>query len=125
MVWVSVVQATAILVTFAPASVPLPLATVQVWLSGCTNTATLYAEPSAMAPNVNGAFAGTMRLVVPFSLRVKPVPLWPVTVPPIVKLLVTQLTATLVTFALPTVPEPLVTVQLWLGLVGCVRTVTL
>src|SRR3989442_1578668 len=48
---VLVAQLTATLVTFAPASVPLPLATVQVWPIGCTNTATLYAEPSAMAPN--------------------------------------------------------------------------
>src|SRR5437867_12197194 len=98
MVWVSVVQATATLVTFAPASVPLPLATVQVWPIGCTNTATLYAEPSAMAPNINGAFAGTMRSVVPLSLRVKPVQLWPLTAPPTVKVFGGQELLTLATF---------------------------
>ena len=35
----------------------------------------------------------------------------------------TQFTATLVTLAAPTVPEPLVTVQVWPA--GCVPTVTL
>ena len=36
----------------------------------------------------------------------------------------TQLTETLVTFALEMVPEPLVTLQVWLGEVGSVLTVT-
>src|SRR5258708_37412103 len=39
-----------------------------------------------------------------------------------VKLLVVQETLMPTTFALPTVPEPFVTVQVWLGGVGCVRT---
>ena len=30
----------------------------------------------------------------------------------------------LATLALPTFPEPLLTVQVWLGLVGCVSTLT-
>ena len=68
--------------------------------------------------------AEIVRLSPPLSCNTT-VPIKPDTVPPTVEVLVTQLTATLVTFALPTVPEPLVTVQLWLGLVGCVRTVTL
>src|SRR5258708_9341352 len=46
----------------------------------------------------------------------------PLTVPPMVKLLVVQETLMPTTFALPTVPEPFVTVQVWLGVAGCVRT---
>src|SRR5437899_1930100 len=78
-----------------------------------------------MAPNAKIPFAATGKLVVPLSLSVRPEPLWPLTVPPTVKLFVVQETPTLVTSPLPTLAEPLLTVQLWLGLVGCVRTVTL
>ena len=48
----------------------------------------------------------------------------PVTVPPTAKVLVTQFTATLATLAAPMVPVPPVTVQTWLGVLGCVSTVT-
>ena len=60
----------------------------------------------------------------PLSCRttVSPAPS-PVTLPPTVKLAVAQVTATFVTFALA-MPEPIVTVQVCLGAVGCVRTVT-
>ncbi len=44
--------------------------------------------------------------------------------PPTVYLLVVQVTATLVTSAPPMVPVSLVTTHVWLGVVGCVRTVT-
>jgi len=50
------------------------------------------------------------------------VPTSPVTVPPMVKL-ATQLTVTLVMLA-EAVPLPLVTVQIWFGVVGWVLTVT-
>ena len=46
------------------------------------------------------------------------------TVPPTVKELVVQVTLTLVTLADPTVPVGFATVQVWLGLVGWVATVT-
>ena len=53
------------------------------------------------------------------------VPLSALTVPPTVKLLVAQEMLMLATLALPTFPEPLLTVHVWLGLVGCVSTLTL
>jgi hypothetical protein len=50
------------------------------------------------------------------------VPSSALTVPPTVKLLVVQETLMFVTFALPTIPEPFVTLHVWLGVVGCVST---
>ena len=52
-----------------------------------------------------------------------PVPASPLTVPPMVKLEVTQVIATVDTFALA-VPEPLATVQVCVGVEGCPCTVT-
>jgi hypothetical protein len=78
---------------------------------------------SAVA-NVKAPFAETVRLSPPLSCSTSPVPVRPVTVPPIVTpepALVVQVTATLVTFALA-VPLPLATVQVCPD--GGVRTVT-
>src|SRR5437879_11694146 len=123
-----VVQETPTLVTSLLPTLAEPLVTVQLWLGlvGCVRTVTLYVEPASMGVlKVNGPLAETIRSLPPLFRSTRPVPESPLTVPPIVWVLVTQLTAILVTFAPATVPEPLVTVQLWLGLVGCVRTVTL
>src|ERR1019366_8422842 len=66
----------------------------------------------------------TARLLIPLSWSVTMSPAdRPVTVPLTEKVFVTHVTMTLMTFA-TTVPVPLVTVQVWLGLLGCVRTVT-
>ena len=65
-----------------------------------------------------------VRLLVPLSCKTSPVPASPEMVPLIVYVAVLQATATLVTLPV-TVPLPLVTVQVWVGFVGCVRTVTL
>jgi hypothetical protein len=54
----------------------------------------------------------------------KPVPVSPLTVPPIVKLLVVQVTLMFATSVLATVSGLFVMVQVWLGVVGCVRTLT-
>ena len=54
----------------------------------------------------------------------RPLPDRPLTVPPTVKVPVTQVTATVVTLAPATVPLPLETLQVWLGLPGWVLTLT-
>ena len=74
---------------------------------------------------VNGPFPPMDRLSAPLSWRTSPDPFRPLTVPPTVYVgigSVMQLTTTLVTFALPTIPEPLLTVQVWPE--GWVTTVT-
>ena len=68
--------------------------------------------------------AGMDRGVPRLFRSVRPEPVSPLTVPPMVKVLVEQVTLTLVTLAEPTVPVGLATEQVWLGLVGCVVTVT-
>ena len=68
--------------------------------------------------------AGMDRGVPRLFRSVRPEPVSPLAVPPIVKELVVQVTLTLVTLADPTVPVGLATVQVWLGLVGWVATVT-
>ncbi len=73
---------------------------------------------------MNAPSLETGRLLPRLFCSTRPVPESPLTVPPTVKALVEQVTATLVTFALPTVPEPFVTEQVWLGPVGCVSTLT-
>ncbi len=67
---------------------------------------------------VNAPLPPIGRLLPPLFCSTRPVPVSPLTVPPTVKLLVMQAMLMFVTFALATVPEPFVTVQVWLGLVG-------
>ena len=73
---------------------------------------------------VNAPLPPIGRSFPPLFRSTRPVPISALTVPPTVKLLVVQETLMLVTFALATVPEPFVTLHVWLGLVGCVSTVT-
>jgi hypothetical protein len=83
-------HATATVTTFAVA-VPLAPVTVQVsaGLVGCVTTVTAYASPLATAvANVNAPFAVTGKLSPPLSASTKPVPVKPVTVPPIVYVVV-------------------------------------
>ena len=68
---------------------------------------------SSTAPTASG--------LAPFSSSDSPVPVSPVTVPPIVKALVAQLTTTLVTLAVA-VPLPLATAQVCPE--GCAAMVT-
>ena len=71
--------------------------------------------------------AVTARSSPPLLRSTSPGPDRPVTVPPMVYLgsgLVTQVTTTVVTSAEPTVPEPLETVQVCEGPLGCPETVT-
>ena len=56
-------------------------------------------------------FEPTARSSPPLLRSMRPVPVRPVTVPPIVYLFPTQLTETLVTLAPATAPEPFETVQ--------------
>ena len=118
---------TATLVTF-PVAVPLPLATEQVCTGfvGCVKTVTMYAPPLGICVlKVNDvAPAAMVRLLVPLSCRTRPVPVRPEIVPPMVYVVVLQVTATFVTFPVA-VPLPFVTEQVWVGFVGCVKTVTL
>jgi hypothetical protein len=78
-------QVTCTLLTLAVA-VPEPFVTVQVCagLLGCADTVTLYAPLTAVL-NVNGPFPLIVRLSEPLSWSTNPVPVSPVTVPPIVK----------------------------------------
>ena len=73
---------------------------------------------------VNAPLPPIGRLFPPLFRSTRPEPVSPLTVPPTVKLLVAQEMLMLVTFALPTVPEPFETVHAWLVLVGCVNTLT-
>ena len=105
-------QETATLVTLADPTVPEPLDTVQVCPDGFVFTVTLYAVPEASdVAKVNGPLAVTLRLSPPLSCSTT-VPDSPDTVPPTLNVAtLAQETATLVTFAVPTVPEPLDTVH--------------
>ena len=117
-------QETPTLVTLAEPIVPEPLDTVQVCPDGFVLTVTLYAAPLASeVAKVNDPFAVTLRLSPPLSCSTT-VPDSPETVPPTVNVAtLAQETATLVTLAVPIVPEPLVTVQVCPD--GFVFTVTL
>lgn len=68
--------------TAPPATVPLPLATLQVWLAGCVRTVTAYVPPSAI-------WVAKLKLPSAFSVASSPplfcstsVPLSPLTLPP-------------------------------------------
>ena len=79
-----VVQVMATFETPAPAIVPLPCATVHVWLGdeGCVDTVTLYIAPSATdVVNANEPSAVTDRLSPRLSCSISPAPTSPVTVP--------------------------------------------
>ena len=71
---------------------------------------------------VKAPFALTARSSPPLFRSTRPVPLRPVTVPPMVYLFAVQLTETLVTLAPATVPEPFETVHVCPE--GWVATVT-
>src|SRR6202789_416612 len=128
MVYVPVVQLTVTLVTLPAPTVPVPPETEQVCTGplGWVSTVTAKAAPLATGvAKVNAPFAETVRLSPPLSCKTTvSADASPMTVPPTVYLLVVQLTATLVTFAPPTVPVPIVTAHVWAGLVGWVSTVT-
>src|SRR5208283_3901615 len=100
-------------------AVPDPLVTVHVCvgLVGCVCTVTLYA-PLTKVLNVNCTVPVPLMVSVsvPLSANTNPVPLSPVTVPPIVYS-ETQVTRTFVTLA-EAVPDPLVTVHVCPGFVG-------
>src|SRR5215813_9455143 len=99
--------------TLAVTMLPVPLDTVQVCPDGLVFTVTAYAAPVASAvANVNDPFADTLRSSPPLSCSTT-VPDSPDTVPPTVNVAVLLLhaTATLVTLAEPTVPDPFDTVQ--------------
>src|SRR5215510_8068124 len=107
-------QVTATVVTFAEPTVPVPLPTVQVCPDGWVFTVTAYAAPLASCVgNAKEPFAVTVRASPPLSFSTT-VPDRPETVPPteyVAGGLAAQVTATVVTFAEPTVPVPLPTVQ--------------
>jgi len=115
---------TATFVTFAAAA-PAPLVTTHVCtgFDGCVSTVTLYAPGTSVA-NVNVVAPAVIgRLSPPLSCNTNPVLVRPVIVPPIENLEV-QATWTFVTLA-EADPEPLLTVHVCVGFVGCVCTVTL
>src|SRR4029077_6015262 len=118
-------QVTVTLVTLAVA-VPAPLVTWQVCvgLLGCVRTVTLYV-PGTRVGKVNCCVPVplTGRLSRPLFCNINPEPVKPLTVPAMENF-DEQLILTLVTLAVAN-PEPLVMLQICVGLVGCVSTVTL
>jgi hypothetical protein len=120
-----VAQVTATLVTFADPTAPVPPLTVHVCPVGWVRTVTEYALPLvSFVAKAKEPLAVTERLSPPLSCSTA-VPVSPDTVPPteyVVGGVVVQVTATLVTFADPTVPVPPLTAQVCPD--GCVFTVT-
>src|SRR5580658_5655737 len=104
-----VVQVTATPATFAVPTVPVPPLTAHVCPDGWVRTVTEYALPLAsFVGKVKDPVAATGRLSPPLSCSTTD-PVSPDTVPPteyVAGGLVVQVTATLVTFAVPTVPVP-------------------
>ena len=110
----NVAQVTDTLLTFAAAITPDSFASAQVWLAGCVAIVTAYALPAATAVvNVKAPSASRVRSLPALFRSTRPPPLSPVTVPPTVKVFVTQVTAMAETLAAATVPVPLVTAQVW------------
>src|SRR5262249_17639339 len=101
---------TATLVTFAVPTVPEPPETVQVCPNGWAKIVTEYPLPEVRGvAKVNAPLAAIASPSVPLFCSTSPAAASPLTVPPMVNRgggLPTQATVTLVTFALPTVPEP-------------------
>jgi hypothetical protein len=93
---------------------------------GWVATVTAYGLPLAiLAVKVNGPFVAIGRSFAPLFRRTRLAPgASPVTLPPTVKELVTQVTATLATFDPPTVPVAFAIVQTWVGEPGWAATVT-
>src|SRR5437899_10660027 len=119
---VMVAQLTVTLLTLAPATVPVPFATLQLWPAALA----LHDAPPILpwatgAEKVKLPSAETVRSLPPL-FRSTTVPLRPEIVPPTVKILSAQVTVTLIKFAPATVPAPLATVQVWPA--GCARTAT-
>jgi hypothetical protein len=78
-------QATTTFVTFAPATVPAPLFTTQLWAGppGCVSIATLYDAPSAITvAKVNEPFDAIPSASPPLFWSKSPFPTRPLTVPP-------------------------------------------
>ena len=124
---VLVVQVTVTLVTALDVTPPVPLVTTHVChgVVGWVWTVTAYVPPLATAvAKVNEPLVVTLRVSLPLSCSARPVPTSPVTVPPIVYVFVVQAIATSATSVAPTTPVPRVTTHVWLGVAGCVSTVT-
>ena len=122
-----VTQATATLVAFAPASVPVPLVTVQTCerLVGCVFTVTAYMEASVSGvEKANVPFAFTVMSLPPLFWSTRPLPARPDTDPPTVKVFDAQLITTVVTLPEAIVPVPPVTLHVCDGAVGWFFTVT-
>jgi hypothetical protein len=121
---VLVTHVTSTVPTLALVIVPLPPATVQTchgdvgWAVGTT----LNAVPLAIAGNAN-APPVTLTELTP-SLRTRPPPLSPETLPLTTYLFVVHATFTLVTFAPPMVPLAPLRAHVCVGPLGCVFTVT-
>ncbi len=120
-------QTTRTAVTAALPTAPVPMDTEQtcVGFDGCVLTVTAYIAPLASCVGkAKVPLALTVTSSPPLSSRTTLPPARPVTWPPIAKLSVEQLTTTSVMPVLPMVPVPPVTVQVCVGIVGCVLTVT-
>src|SRR4051794_29160932 len=112
--------------TLALPTVPVPPPTLQVWVGaeGCVLMVTAKVVPLLIA-------VGKTKLPVGPKTRSSPAlfcrtmlpPTRPMTLPPMVYLLVTQVIRMSVIAAFVTVPVPIVTAQVWYGLVGWVWTV--
>ena len=119
-----VVHETATVMTLLPPTLPVGLATVHVWLGavGCVYTVTSYEPPLATGvENANEPFAVTAAVAVPFA-RTSPEPASLLTVPPTVNAFVPQLTMTLVTAPLTTVPVAPLTLHVCEGEPGSAET---
>src|SRR6266850_2729212 len=105
-------HATLTFVIFDAATVPLPFVTLQAWFVGLVKIVTLYPEPLAMGDaKVKLPLPEIPRFPPPLFCSTNPTPDRPVTVTPILKVLVTQATFTFMMLVAPTVPDPLVTAQ--------------
>ena len=116
------------LLTSVVPTVPDPFPTVQVWTGrvGLVLTVTAYVAPGvSIVLKWKAPFEVIVSASPPLFCRTSPAPDRPVTVAPIENELVVQLIDTFVTFVTPMVPDGFVTVQVWLGPVGCALTVTL
>src|SRR6185437_1959094 len=102
-------QVTAMLVTLAEPTVPVPLVTLQAWPAGSVDTVTLYGIPVLNGVvNAKAPLALTLKLLAPLFSRTT-VPLNPETLPPMEN--PPHVTATLRTSVHPAVPDPLTTAQ--------------
>src|SRR3954466_12629987 len=114
--------------TFAFVTVPAALAAaVQVCQGpvGWVLTVTLYRAPlETGAENVNAPEPASGMSPPPLFCSTRPLPMRPLTVPPMRYEFVLQLIVTVVTLALTTVPVPPPTLQVWVGPDGCVLIVT-